>query len=126
MFKDVLPLTWCEQSRAKYGEHLMNCKEDLWRTLKALTEEGCEARKIISSVRDEDGFQAWHKLNMHYNHSLAARHGRVLAELTAMGTSPAKSPQEIRQELTELEQKIKTAEDITGELISEVHEDQFW
>ena len=79
-------------------------------------------KEIINSVRGEDGFQAWHKLNLHYSPSLAARHGRVLAELTSMGTSPAKNPQETRQKLTELEQRIKTAEDVTGELISEVHE----
>ena len=45
----------------------------VWRALKGLTDG--EARKVVLSVRDEDGFLAWRKLCLHFEPTLAAMQG---------------------------------------------------
>ena len=47
----------------------------LWRALKHLTEVGSDARRIVTSVPDEDGFLAWSRLNKQYGMQLSAKTG---------------------------------------------------
>ena len=88
----------------------------VWRALKGLTDG--EARKVVLSVRDEDGFLAWRKLCLHFEPTLAAMQGRVIAEFGAMVTKPAKDTAETRRLVTELDQRKKLVEDLTGETVS--------
>ena len=57
------------------------------RALKSLT--GREARKVIMSVKNEDGFKAWQKLHMHFGPSLSAKQGMALADFSGMVAKPA-------------------------------------
>ena len=45
----------------------------LWRALKALTEQGSDARMIVASAPEEDGFLAWAKLSKTYGMQLAQK-----------------------------------------------------
>ena len=91
----------------------------IWRTLKALTEG--ESKNIVCSVKDEDGFEAWHKLNRMFETSLENRQGMVLTEFNDLIKSPAKTPGELRKMITEMENKMKTVEDITKVSVNEFH-----
>ena len=91
----------------------------LWRSLKRLTDG--EARKVVTSVKGEDGFRAWQKLRQRFEPGLQAKRGIILLELNGMVTRPAKTPSELVGLITEMEQKIKTIEDITGEIVGEMH-----
>ena len=42
------------------------------------------------SVKDEDGFRAWQRLNQRFEPGLAARQGIVMAEFSGMVAQPAK------------------------------------
>ena len=53
----------------------------MWRALKSLS--GRDARKVIVSVKNEDGFKAWQKLHMHFGPSLSAKQGIALADFTS-------------------------------------------
>ena len=94
-------------------------KTQIWRALKNLTDG--EARKVVTSVRSENGFRAWQKLHMRFGPSLSSKQGLVLMELGGMVAKPAKSPAETRALITEMEQKIKLVEEITGEDVSDNH-----
>ena len=110
---------WAKMKTDTYGDKVTGDSVAVWRALKALTES--EARKVVTNVRSEDGFRAWQKLHMRFGPSLAAKQGLVLAELSGMITKPAKNPSETRNLVTELERKVKTVEDITGEEVSDGH-----
>ena len=44
----------------KYSERVLGDMVEVWRTLKALTKG--DAREIVTSVRNQDGFEAWKNL----------------------------------------------------------------
>ena len=69
--------------------------EVLWRTLKHLTEDNSEPRKVVMSVMHEDGFAAWSRLNARYGLALAAGQGQVLAQFASM-VKVTKTPAETR------------------------------
>lgn len=58
---------------------------------------------------------------MHFGPSFASRHGMVLADLSGMVAKPARTPGETRTQVMELDRRVKVAEDVTGEPISENH-----
>ena len=91
----------------------------LWRALKNLTDG--EARKVVTSVKEENGFRAWQKLHQRFGPSLSSKQGLVLMEFSGMVAKPAKTPTETRTLVTEMEQRIKLVEDITGTEVSENH-----
>ena len=106
----------------KAQHHDSKVREDqvqIWRALKNLTDG--EGRKVVTSVRSENGYRAWQKLHMRFGPSLSSKQGLVLMELSGMVSKPAKNPAETRMLLTEMEQRIKVVEDITGEDVSENH-----
>ena len=94
-------------------------KVKLWRSLKKLTDG--EAKKVVTAVKEEDGFRAWQKLKQRFEPGLQAKRGQILYELNAMIINPAKSPADLVTLVTEMDQKIKTIEDITGEKVGEMH-----
>ena len=56
---------------AKLQNDLLGAEStNLWRALKKLTEEGTEARQVVSSVPGEDGYAAWIKLHQRYSLAL--------------------------------------------------------
>ena len=110
---------WVKEKLDEYDAKVVGDGVNVWRALKTLT--GGEARKVVMSVRPENGFQAWQKLHMRFGPSLAARQGAVLSELSMMVTKPAKNPVETKNLVTELERRIKLVDDITGDGVGDNH-----
>ena len=94
-------------------------KANIYRALKALTTG--EARTVIQGVRAENGWEAWRALHQRFGPSVAARQGKVMHELSQMVAKPAKNPAETRSLVTELERRIRVAEEITGDSLGDGH-----
>ena len=87
-------------------------QKKIWRALKKLTEG--EAKGIVISVKDEDGYTAWHRLAGQFEPSLVARRGEVLADISVMSRTLAKSLLGTKRLLNAFQNKRKLVEDITG------------
>ena len=92
---------------------------NLWRLLRRITEG--ESKKVVMSIKDEDGFRAWQRLKQRFEPGLAARQGIAMSEFSGMVARPAKSPGETVVLLTEMDRKMKLVKDMTGEEVSEMH-----
>lgn len=110
---------WLTDQLAVHPADVVGEKANVYRTLKALTTG--EARTVVQGVRDEDGFMAWRALHLRFGPSVAARQGKVMCDLTQMVARPAKSPSETRTLVTELERRVRIAEDVTGESLGDSH-----
>ena len=87
--------------------------------MKALTQG--EARTVIQGVKDENGFAVWRSLHQRFGLSVAAKQGKVMSDLCLMVQRPAKLPAETRTLITELERRIRMAEDVTGTTLDDGH-----
>ena len=103
---------WLASMIEYHPEEVVGDGEHVWMALKQLTEG--EARKVVMSTRAGDGYGAWKKLHARFGPSLAAKQGMVMNDLLAMVQKPAKTPAETRSLVTELDKRVKTAEEITG------------
>ena len=101
------------------GIDAMTHSINLYRALKALTLS--EARMVVQGIKDECGFEAWRALHQRFGPSVAARQGRVMHDLSHMVSKPARTPAETRSLVTELERRIRVAEDVTGETLGDGH-----
>ena len=112
---------WLEGKVRELGDKIAGKDEGVrvWRALKGITTG--EARKVINTVKDENGFRAWISLHQRFEPGLAIQQGMVLADFSGMVAKPAKTPSDTRDLMTEIQRKIKNIEDITGEVISESH-----
>ena len=117
--KEGITEEWLNQMKNKYPPKITNDQVQVWRALKGLTEG--EARKVINSVKDEDGFRAWLKLNARFEPGLAVKQGMVLADFSSMILKPAKNTTETKGLITEMERKMKTIEEVCQDPISEGH-----
>ena len=102
-----------------YGPKVTGDSVQVWRALKNLTSD--EARRIISSVKNEDGFLAWKQLVENYEKGADAKVGVALAELSGMVMKPARNPSETRNLINELEIRKKVVEDLTSDSIHYMH-----
>jgi len=103
-------------------EHWWERGEMLWRFLKRYTAVGGEGRKVVMGVRDDNGWEAWRKLNVDFEPALVAREAHVMAHYTSLVNRRAKSPQETRTLMVELEERGKRVEEISGERVDKKHE----
>jgi hypothetical protein len=110
---------WLLAAQHNHSTKVTSDELQVWRALKTLTTG--EARKVVTSIKTENGYRAWQKLHMRFGPSLSCKQGMVLMEFSAMVAKPAKTPDETRNLITEMERKIKLVEDVTGEEISENH-----
>ena len=69
----------------------------------------------------EDGYAAWHELHKLFEPRLTAMQGRVLNEMSDLIRIKAKDPAETRRMVTELTTRIRVAEEVIGEKISDAH-----
>ncbi len=95
-------------------------KVDLWRALKDLTEG--EARRIVQSAPEEDGWEAWSRMVVHFEPGLACQQGVATSDLTRMIANPAKNFEETKKLLTEFTVKLRLAEELSGEQMSDTHQ----
>ena len=92
---------------------------NLWRLLRRITEE--ESKKVVMSIKDEDGFRAWQRLKQRFESGLAARQGIVMAEFSGIVARLAEGPGRTIALLTEMDRNMKLVEDVTGEEVSEMY-----
>jgi hypothetical protein len=88
----------------------------LYRALEKLVEG--EAAKVIESVQDENGFEAWRQLHVRFEPELEAQKNVVLLELHNIPQS--NSIEETKGKLVELRVRITKAENILGAAIQDV------
>ena len=91
----------------------------LWRFLKRYT--AGDAKKVVSSVSDRNGWEAWRKLHLQFEPALVMREAVVMAQFTNMVNKRAKTPAETKALLVELDERAKRVEEITGERIENRH-----
>ena len=73
-------------------------REMLWRFLKKYT--AGDASKIVSSVSDRNGWEAWRKLHLQFEPALVMREAVVMAQFTSMVSKRTKTPAECRTQRT--------------------------
>ena len=73
---------WFENKEVGVGSRWWRRGDMLHRYLKVY--EGTEARRIVLGVSTKNGWEAWRKLNQHYEPHLGHREGQVLNHFTAM------------------------------------------
>ena len=110
---------WLMNAQQEHSTKITGDELAVWRALKTLTTG--EARKVVTSIRTENGYRAWQKLHQRFGPSLSCKQGMVLMEFSAMVSKPAKTPDETRHLITEMERRIKMVEEVTGEDVSENH-----
>ena len=103
------------QDRPQLVEQVLRWKH-VYRALEKLT--GGEAAKVISTVPEENGFEAWRQLHLRFEPELEAQKNVVLLELHSI--PPATSIEETKVKLVELRCRIAKAEDILSEPIQEM------
>ena len=91
----------------------------VWRFLKQYT--AGEARKVVGSAPNRNGWEAWRKLHLQYEPQLVMREAVVMSAFTNMVTRRAKSPQESKTLLLELDERARRVEEVTGEPIDNRH-----
>ena len=67
-----------------------SCREMIWRFLKKCTSG--EARKVVCSAPNRNGWEAWRKLHLQYEPQLVMREAVVMAAFTNMVAKRAKTP----------------------------------
>ena len=91
----------------------------IWRMLKIVTEG--DARKVVLSSGEEQGFKAWKALHGHFEPGIAVREGQVVAEFSSLIMKPAKSVQETKNLILEMEERRRRVERVTGKAPDEMH-----
>merc|ERR1712086_786461 len=93
--------------------------EMVWRFLKRYTSG--EARKVVCSAPNRNGWEAWRKLHLQYEPQLVMREAVVMAAFTNMVAKRAKTPSESKTLLLELDERARRVEEVTGEAIENRH-----
>ena len=91
-------------------------REMLWRFLKRYT--AGEAKKVVCSAPNRNGWEAWRKLHLQYEPALVMREAVDMASFTNMVAKRAKTPSESKALLTE---RAKRVEEVAGEPIDNRH-----
>ncbi len=97
-------------------EHSM----DLWRLLKEQTEG--EARRLLQTAPEEDGWESWMRLVSYYEPGLACQQAAALHEMTRMSSHPAKTVEETKKLVAEFNVRLQLAEELSGKLIDTEHQ----
>ena len=102
-----------------HGMQLEDKWKDLYRLLEHRTEG--EARKVVTGVKEENGFEAWRRLHKRFEAGMGSRIGGAMQDFTDMLRKPASSPLETPGLITELLDKMQKLEDISGKSIDDMH-----
>ena len=111
--------TWKLDRMQMYDPKVLGDEVNIYRALKILTIG--EAKKVVTNVKDENGFLAWQRLRQRFEPTLTAKQGLVLAEFSGMIAKPAKTPADLVGLMTEMDKKVKLIEDLTNEVVSDMH-----
>lgn len=117
--KDPVDEAWVEANVGGHAAEVLKASVDVYRALKALTKE--EARSVVQGVAEENGFEAWRQLHMRYSQSTAVKQGKVMCDVASMAQPVAKTAAETRSKVTELERRVRLAEEVTARKIDDGH-----
>ena len=109
---EMITREWFETKQAGAGTEWWSKGDMLHRYLKAYS--GTEARRIVLGVSTNNGWEAWRKLNQHYEPHTVHREGQVLNHFTAMINKRAKDPKELKERMVEYNERWKRVEEVTG------------
>jgi hypothetical protein len=85
--------------------------DQLWRLMRRFTDG--EARRVIMSIRNDNGYEAWRKLHQQFEPSVVMREAQAMAQFTGMVNRRAKTPAETRTLMLELEERARRVEELT-------------
>jgi hypothetical protein len=85
--------------------------DQLWRLLRRYSEG--EARRVIMSVGNDNGWDAWRKLHQQFEPSVVMREAQAMAQFTGMVNRRAKNPAETRSLMLELDERARRVEEMT-------------
>ena len=105
----------CIKNPEAVGDKLKRWKH-LYRALEKLTDG--EAGKVVSTVKDENGFEAWRQLHLRFEPELEAQKNVVLTELHSI--TAATTIEETKLKLTELRVRIAKVEEILDTPLHEI------
>ena len=108
-----------EVSEVDWDDAAWNQPEMIWRFLKRYTTG--EAKKVVLNASQRNGWEAWRKLHLQFEPALVMREAVVMASFTNMVSRRAKTPQEAKALLLELDERAKRVEEVTGEAIENRH-----
>ena len=91
----------------------------VWRFLKRYTTG--EARKVVSSAPNRNGWEAWRTLHLQFEPALVMREAVAMANFTNMVSRRAKTPGGSKQLLLEIDERAKRVEEVAGEPIENRH-----
>ena len=91
----------------------------LYRFLKRYT--GTEARRVVQSVPEDNGWEAWRRLHQQYEPATVTREAQLMSRYTNMVTRKAKTPRETKMLLIELGERAKRVEEVTGRPVEARH-----
>ena len=75
----------------------------MWRFLKQYTVG--EARKLVQSVAEDNGWEAWRRLHEQFEPSMAMKEAQVQYQFTSLIGAKAKTAVETRAKMVEFEEK---------------------
>ena len=109
-YKDPVTAEVLRETARSYPEVLSSVEQwkHLYRALEKLTEG--EASKVLSTVKDENGFEAWRQLHLRFEPELEAQKNVVMMDLHNI--PQAKTIDETRTKMVELKVRIAKAETI--------------
>ena len=93
--------------------------EALWRFLKRYTSG--DARRVVLGTREDNGWEAWRRLNMQFEPGVVVKEAQAMAEYTGMVGRRARDAMETKKMMVELDEKAKRVEDLTGKAVDSRH-----
>ena len=75
----------------------------------------------MTSVKDDNGWEAWRSLNAQYEPATAIKEAMVMAQYTGMVTKRAKNPEETKKMMVDLEERARRVHEVTGDEITGAH-----
>ena len=85
--------------------------DQLWRLIRRFSDR--EARRVVMSVRQEKGYEAWCKLHQQFEPNVVMREAQAMSQFTGMVNRRAKNPSETRSLMLELEERARRVEELT-------------
>ena len=94
-------------------EEIVARRELLYGALRPLTTD--ESKAIWDSTYSKDGFEAWHRLCLHFEPNVNAQATRASMEVVNMGREKAKSIAETRKLTALLDERMRRLTELTGQ-----------
>ena len=92
---------------------------ELWRAIKHYTIGN--ARTIVETMKEEDGFEAWREILKQCEPDLPVRKQAIMQELIVLGSKPCKDMAETRATVLKWDKLRAEVATLTGEALSEPH-----